>query len=197
MTAVPASDPHEIVLDGYLDDQTLPGDEHGTIARFQLVVSPTEDRVDELVIPCRVVDYEVAHAVLHDLVGSDLLRVTGYLQLPRTPGDGLLLHVTAIEVLEPGVDLAHTAADDDLGPAELPECGLIERCADYQMWHDPDTGRSSVWHTSGQWVGDTDDPRALGEMINRHAHHTPPSPGSPLRRLAGLRRVRRWRPRRT
>ncbi|GHB68068.1 hypothetical protein GCM10010377_68730 [Streptomyces viridiviolaceus] len=165
-----------IVLDGYLDDQTLPDDLHGTRACFQLVVSPTDDRIDELVMPCHVVDPELAHAVLHDLGAGDLLRVTGELHLPRTPGDGLRLHVTDITVLETGPDLAHADTDQDLAPEALPDHGLLERHGDYQVWHDPDTGRSSVWHTSGEWAGTTDDPTALTDVITAHAQRTQQPP---------------------
>ena len=48
-----------------LDDQTLPDDLHGTTTAFQLVVSPTGDRIDELVMPCQTAD--PAHTVLHQL----------------------------------------------------------------------------------------------------------------------------------
>ncbi|MFD5516330.1 hypothetical protein [Streptomyces sp. NPDC127066] len=113
-----------IVLDGYLDDQTLPDDLHGATTAFQLVVSPTDDRIDELVMPCHTADPALAHTVLHELGASDLLRVTGYLQLPRTPGDGLRLYVTVIVVLESGCDLASVDTDDDLAPEALSDTGL-------------------------------------------------------------------------
>ncbi|MCL7429779.1 hypothetical protein [Streptomyces sp. YS415] len=66
----PAPPPGEpdgvIVLHGYLDDETLPDDLTGTLVRIQLVVSPTEDRIDELVMPCTVTNPEMAHAVVND-----------------------------------------------------------------------------------------------------------------------------------
>ncbi|MPY36829.1 hypothetical protein FNH09_38115 [Streptomyces adustus] len=161
-----------IVLDGYLDDQTLPDDLHGTTAAFQLVVSPTDKRIDELVMPCQTADPALAHAALHELGASDLLRVTGHLRLPRAPGDGMRLHVTAIAVLESGCELASVATDDDLAPEALSEVGVIERYGAYQVWHDPDTGRSSVWHTTGCWVGDTD-PAGLGTAITAHETTSP------------------------
>ncbi|MFD5814735.1 hypothetical protein [Streptomyces sp. NPDC127038] len=156
-----------IVLDGYLDDQTLPDDVHGTTTGFQLVVSPTEDRIDELVMPCHTTDPALTHTVLHELGTSDLLRVAGHLRLPRSPGDGLRLHVTAIAVLESGCDTASVEIEDDLAPESLSDTGSIERYGAYQVWHDPDTGRSSIWHTTGQWVADTD-PAGLGPAITAH-----------------------------
>ncbi|GHE34221.1 hypothetical protein [Streptomyces capitiformicae] len=194
-----------IVLDGYLDDETLPDDLPDTPVRFQLVVSPTEDRIDELVMPCTVTNPELAHAVVNDLGASDLLRVTGHLQLPQVPGDGMRLQVNAIHVLEGGVDLSQVASEDELGPEVLSEYGFIERYGDYQTWNDPDTCLTSVWHTSGKWVDSTDDPSALGDLIAAHEQRAPstpteathteePAPALPplssRRRLAGL--VRSW-----
>jgi hypothetical protein len=195
-----------IVLDGYLDDQTLPDDVSGASVRFQLVVSPSEDRIDELVMPCTVANSELAHAVINDLGASDLLRVSGHLRLPLDPGDGLQLQVHAIHVLEDGVDLSQVGNDSELGPEALSEYGYIERFADYQTWNDPDTCLTSVWHASGQWVGSTDDPSALGDLIADHRRSTTstpadttrtdtaPAPPPPPRRprMAGLRRMRSW-----
>lgn len=195
-----------IVLDGYLDDETLPDDLSGGSARFQLVVSPTADRIDELVMPCTVTNPELAHAVINDLGASDLLRVTGHLLLPRDPADGLRLQVSAIHVLEGGVDLSQVETEDELGPAVLSEYGYIERYADYQMWNDPDACLTGVWHVSGEWAGSTDDPNDLGDLIDAHrrramlaptnAPHpgpatTTPSPPSTARRTR-LRRLQSW-----
>ncbi|WP_415940013.1 hypothetical protein [Streptomyces sp. 039-1] len=169
MTAFPSPQPDLpsdlLVLDGYLDDQTLPDEILGAPVRFQLVVSPTEDRVDELVLPCTVTQSELAHAIVNELGASDLLRVSGRIRLPQTPGDVLQLDVTAIEVLDTGVDLASVSTDDEIGPAELSEHGFVERTGHYQVWHDPDAGLSSIWHTSGTWLDSTDDPSELGTVI--------------------------------
>ncbi len=45
----------------------MPGDLHGSTAQFRLTVSPTDERTDEMILPCSVADSELAHAVLHDL----------------------------------------------------------------------------------------------------------------------------------
>ncbi|MGC9478992.1 hypothetical protein ACP4I1_33245 [Streptomyces sp. WG4] len=66
-----------IALDGFLEEGTVPGDLHGSTARFRLTVSPTDERTDEMIMPCSVADAELAHAVIHDLVPGDKLRVTG------------------------------------------------------------------------------------------------------------------------
>ncbi|MGW1534448.1 hypothetical protein [Streptomyces aureus] len=164
-----------IVLDGYLDDQTLPDGPSGITTAFQLVVSPTDNRIDELVMPCQITDQALAHSVLHELGASDLLRVTGHLRLPQVPGDGLRLHVTAIAMLESGCDLASVATEEDLAGEALSDAGVIERYGAYQVWHDPDTGRSSAWHSTGQWVGETD-PASLGPAINAHEITSSPRP---------------------
>ncbi|TLS45733.1 hypothetical protein FE633_13275 [Streptomyces montanus] len=208
MTApLPAPPPGGLIaLDGYLDDQTLPDDVSGESVRFQLVVSPTEDRVDELVMPCTVATPQLAHAVLHDLGASDVLRVSGHLQFPQEPGDVLLLQVSAIHVLDSGVDLSQVGSEDDLGPELLAEYGFIDRYGDYQVWHDPDTCLTSVWHAFGKWVDSTDDPSTLGDLIAEHQQRTTSAPDSahpepaPVtlsspskRRLAGpLHRMRNW-----
>ncbi|MET9208233.1 hypothetical protein ABZW38_24190 [Streptomyces bacillaris] len=87
-----------IALDGFLDEETVPGDLHGSTARFRLTVSPTDERADEMILPCTVADSVLAHAVIHDLVPGDKLRVTGYLRLPRTPDEPMWLVVTELAV---------------------------------------------------------------------------------------------------
>ncbi|MFE7614357.1 hypothetical protein [Streptomyces sp. NPDC057496] len=98
-----------VVLDGFLDEETVPGDLHGTTARFRLVVSPTDERADEMVLPCTVTDPELAHAVIHDLAPGDQLRVTGYLRIPRTPDEPMWLAVTTLTVLETAPRLSDPA----------------------------------------------------------------------------------------
>ncbi|MFE1774270.1 hypothetical protein [Streptomyces sp. NPDC059008] len=78
------------VLDGFLDEEAVPGDLHGATAR-RLTVSPTDERTDErtdeMILPCSVADPVLAHAVLSDLQPGGQLRVTGYLRLPRAARD--------------------------------------------------------------------------------------------------------------
>ncbi|MGW0730443.1 hypothetical protein [Streptomyces mirabilis] len=206
--APPPSQPHGlIVLEGYLDDRTIPEDGPGASVRFQLAVSPTDDRLDDLLIPCTVVGHpQLAHAVMHDLGISDLLRISGHLQLPQEPGDGLRLHVNAIQVLDSGVDLSRAGSKEGLEAEVLAESGRIERRGNFQMWHDPGARQSSVWHASGEWVDSTDDPNALDDLIAAHQQRaTPlpvdtPNPGAaPVsppppsrRRLTSLRRIQKW-----
>ncbi|MFI5877081.1 hypothetical protein ACIBAH_32425 [Streptomyces sp. NPDC051445] len=87
-----------VALDGFLDEETVPGSPQETSARFRLIVSPTDERADEMVMPCMTTP-ALAAAVLHDLVPGDQLRITGYLRLPRTPDEPTWLDVTTLEVL--------------------------------------------------------------------------------------------------
>ncbi|MCL7496072.1 hypothetical protein M8I34_32405 [Streptomyces sp. MCA2] len=101
-----------LVLDGFLDEPTMPRDATRSTARFRLTVSPTHDGTDDLVLPCSVTDPVMAHAVLHDLTPGDELRVTGYLHLPRTPTEPMFLAVTELHVLQSALLL-----DDPASPA--------------------------------------------------------------------------------
>src|SRR5579884_456069 len=107
-----------IVLDGYLDEETLPGDLHGSSARFRIMANPTDERADELILPCSADDPQLAHVVIHDLQPGDLVRVTGYLRLPRTPDDLIWLQVQDLELLQPAPlrhpsNLGEPEEDDD------------------------------------------------------------------------------------
>lgn len=99
-------DTDAIVLDGFLDEETVPGDLHGSTARFRLTVSPTDERTDEMILPCSVADPEMAHQILHELTPGDQLRVTGYLRLPHTPDEPIWLVVTEMTLLQPAPTFA-------------------------------------------------------------------------------------------
>ncbi|MFE7929867.1 hypothetical protein ACFU6S_14180 [Streptomyces sp. NPDC057456] len=103
----------EVALDGFLDEETVPGSPDETSARFRLIVSPTDEPVDEMVMPCTATTPALAAAVLHDLVPGDQLRITGYLRLPRTPDEPMWLDVT-LDVLWAAPLSAPTR-----GPADL------------------------------------------------------------------------------
>ncbi|MFI7359445.1 hypothetical protein ACIBTP_36615 [Streptomyces avidinii] len=146
-----------IALDGFLDEETVPGDLHGSTARFRLTVSPTDERTDEMILPCSVADPVMARTVIHDLVPGDKLRVTGYLRLPRTPDEPMWLVVNTRAVLETAPQLSDPAA---LSTA------VIERYGPYVCWFDAeDSGEIPVWTEAGVWVGTAGDPDALDELI--------------------------------
>ncbi|MFJ7416395.1 hypothetical protein ACIQWZ_37180 [Streptomyces sp. NPDC098077] len=145
-----------IALDGFLDEETVPGDLHGSTARFRLTVSPTDERNDEMILPCTVTDPELAHAAIHDLAPGDKLRVTGYLQLPRTPDEPMWLVVVALAVLETAPLLSDP---DTLATA------VIERYGPYVCWFDADTPDVEVFTDAGTWVGTAPEPNGISELL--------------------------------
>jgi hypothetical protein len=99
-----------IALDGFLDEERMLGP-HAT-ARFRIFVSPTDERTDEMVLPCTVTDPDMAAAVLYDLVPGAMLRVTGHFRLPHTPDEPMWLEVTDLAPLQDAPDRpADTVAD--------------------------------------------------------------------------------------
>ncbi|HEY9327029.1 MAG TPA: hypothetical protein VIS09_02120 [Streptomyces sp.] len=144
-----------IVLDGFLEEATVPGDLHGSTARFRLTVSPTDERTDEMILPCSVTDPVLALAVIHDLAPGDKLRVTGHLRLPRTPDEPMWLVVSTLAVLE-------TALVSD--PATL-ATAVIERHGPYVCWLDADTPDVEVFTDAGTWVGTAPEPNAISELL--------------------------------
>ncbi|NEA14146.1 hypothetical protein [Streptomyces halstedii] len=150
-----------IALDGFLDEETVPGDVHGSTARFRLTVSPTDERTDEMILPCSVADAELAHAVIHDLVPGDKLRVTGHLRLPRTPDEPMWLVVTTLAVLETAPELSAPAT-----VATAP----IERYGPYVCWFDADTTDVEVFTEGGTCVGIVPEPNDLGELLEAFEH---------------------------
>ncbi|MFE4060354.1 hypothetical protein ACFXP3_29400 [Streptomyces sp. NPDC059096] len=145
-----------IALEGFLGEESVPGDLHGSTARFRLTVSPTDERADEMILPCSVADPELAHAVIHDLVPGDKVRVTGHLRLPRTPDEPMWLAVSTLTVLETAPELSAPAAA---------ATAAIERYGPYACWFDADTTGVEVFTETGDWVGTAGDPSALGELI--------------------------------
>ncbi|MFG2600735.1 hypothetical protein [Streptomyces sp. NPDC048462] len=145
-----------IALDGFLDDETVPGDLQGSTARFRLTVSPTDERTDELILPCSVADPMLAHAVIHDLEPGDKLRVTGYLRLPRTPNEPMWMVVSTLAVLETAPLLSDPAAV---------ATAVIERYGPYVCWFDADTTGVEVFTERGTWVGTAPEPNELGELL--------------------------------
>ncbi|MFF8747201.1 hypothetical protein [Streptomyces californicus] len=146
-----------IALDGFLEEETVPGDLHGSTARFRLTLSPTGERTDEMILPCTVADPALAHAVIHDLVPGDKLRVTGHLRLPRTPDDPMRLAVTTLAVLETAPLLTDPAAFTT---------AVIDRYGPYLCWFDADTTGVDVFTETGTWVGTAPAPDAISALLD-------------------------------
>ncbi|MEU8445553.1 hypothetical protein AB0F05_34440 [Streptomyces microflavus] len=142
-----------IALDGFLEEATVPGDLHGSTARFRLTVSP----IDELILPCGVTDPALALAVIHNLAPGDKLRVTGYLRLPRTPDEPVWLAVTSLAVLETAPLLTDPATD---------ATAVLERFGPYLCYFDADTPVVEVFTETGQPVGTAPDTDKIGALLD-------------------------------
>ncbi|MGI5532533.1 hypothetical protein ACQEVX_35730 [Streptomyces syringium] len=147
-----------ITLVGFLDEETVPGDLHGSTARFRLTVSPTDEHTDELILPCTIADPQMAHTVLHELVPGDQLHVTGYLHLPRTPEDPMRLVVTELTLMQPAPRLSDQAT------------AIIERYGPYVCWFDADTPDVEVFTEAGDWVGTAPEPNGIGQLLAAFEH---------------------------
>jgi hypothetical protein len=166
----------EVTLTGLLDDEVI-SEDHGLRARFRVCVSPSDDQVDELALPCTVADPELARAVISELAPGDRIRVTGYLGLPRIAGHPMWLHVATLELLDPDLPRASDTTEDtgagEDDPAEpatatLSDHGLLERFGPYLVYTDPDLCADSIWTQTGEWVGTAVYPTTATDLINAH-----------------------------
>ncbi|MFF8732231.1 hypothetical protein ACF073_38065 [Streptomyces sp. NPDC015171] len=146
-------DTDAILLDGFLNEETVPGDLHGSTARFRLTVSPTDERTDQMILLCTVADPEMARQVLHELTPGDQLRVTGYFRLPRTPDEPMWLVVSEMVRLQP----APTFADAFTA--------MLERYGPYVCCIDADTDQVPMWTEAGTWGGCADTPGDLRDLL--------------------------------
>lgn len=169
----------DITLTGFLDNEVI-AEDAGTRARFRLCINPTDDRVDELALPCTAADPELARAVLTEFQAGDQIRVTGYLTLPRIAGHPLWLHVATLELLDTAPLHAtqgtapQTGHNQDTPPppaaATLSDHGQLERVGPYLVYCDPDLCADSVWTQTGQWVGAAVYPTTAADLIAAHQH---------------------------
>ncbi|MFE7574700.1 hypothetical protein ACFU5Z_08180 [Streptomyces sp. NPDC057521] len=155
------ADDDAIALDGFLDEETVPGDLHGSTARFRLTVSPTDEHTDEMILPCTVADPALAHAVIHGLVPGDKLRVTGHLRLPRTPDEPMWLVVIKLAVLETAPQLSDPVAV---------ATAVIERYGPYVCYFDADVPEVEVFTETGVRVGTAPEPNGIGELLEAFEH---------------------------
>jgi hypothetical protein len=182
-----ATDNTMAVLDGYLEEDPQPGDSLAVTALFRLTLSPTEDAVNEAILPCTVADPQLAHEVLHDLRPGDRLRVTGSIRIPQIPGGILRVCVSALEVLDTAPLRLADAAEPETSPGDSPsddlpplppgfslpdDGGLLERFGPYLAYSDPDTTLISVWRDDGAWVGADAYPVSAGDLIDAFERRT-------------------------
>jgi hypothetical protein len=169
-----------VTLTGFLDDEIV-SEDAGTRARFRLCVSPTDDRVGELALPCTVADPEVARIVLSELEPGDRIHVTGYLGLPRIAGHPMWLHVATLELLDtpqPDTDTDDQDEQDVDGTAAasstLSDVGRLERHGPYIVWSDPDRCADTVWTETGELLGTAVYPDTASTLIHTHQRRAAP-----------------------
>ncbi|MFF7603454.1 hypothetical protein [Streptomyces mirabilis] len=147
-------DTKPLTIDGYLYTVPTPGDAPCT-ARFQLVVSPTDDVVDDVVWSCSTGNPRIAHALLTEIQPGDLLHVSGVLTQRDNPAEPARLTVDDLEVLA-------------TAPARALQEMVLGRYGDYVVVFDADTNTVPVFTARGQWVGTAENPDAIGTLIEIH-----------------------------
>ena len=147
-------DTKPLTVDGFLDAVPTPGDAPYT-ARFQLVVSPTDDVVDDVIWSCTTGNARIAHALLTEIQPGDLLHVSGVLTQPDSAAEPARLTVDALDVLSPA-------------PARALREMVLDRYGVYVVVFDADTDAVPVFTALGQWVGMAESPDAIGTLIEIH-----------------------------
>lgn len=151
-------DTKNCTVDGWVDAIPAPGP-HGT-AMFDLTVRPIDadtlpEDAPDTVVSCTGTAAGIVHELLTRIQPGDLLRVTGDLVQPQTPGAPARLTVDVLQVL-----------DTALVPA-LREM-VIDRFGDYCIIFDADTDVVPVFTARGTWVGLADNPDAITTLIDIH-----------------------------
>ncbi|MGW0497475.1 hypothetical protein ACWD0Z_19185 [Streptomyces sp. NPDC003007] len=147
-------DTKPLTVDGFLDTVPTPGGAPYT-ARFQLVVSPTDDVVDDVIWSCTTSKPGIAYALFTEVQPGDLLHVSGVLTQPDDPAEPARLAVDALEVLA-------------AAPARALKEMVLDRYGDYVVVFDADTDTVPVFTALGQWVGEAKSPDAIGPLIDIH-----------------------------
>ncbi|MEV5982854.1 hypothetical protein [Streptomyces sp. NPDC052114] len=143
-----------LTVDGFLDTIPTPGDAPGT-AQFQLVVSPTDDVVDDVIWSCTTSKPGIAHVLLTEIQPGDLLHVSGVLTQPDNQADPARLTVDALELLA-------------TAPARALKEMVLDRYGDYVVVFDADRDQVPVFTALGQWVGTAESPDTIGTLIEIH-----------------------------
>ncbi|MDT3728763.1 hypothetical protein ROS62_29390 [Streptomyces sp. DSM 41972] len=151
-------DTKHCAVDGWAEAIPAPGP-HNT-ATFDLTVRPANadtlpDDAPDTVVSCTSTAAGIVHELLHGIQPGDLLRVTGTLLQPPTPGAPGRLTVDALEVLD-------TALIPALGEM------VLDRYGDYVVIFDADTDTVPVFTAQGQWVGLAANPDTIATLIDIH-----------------------------
>lgn len=148
-------DTKHCVVDGWVDAIPVPGP-RDTVT-FDLVVRPADidalDDAPDTIVTCTSGDPRITHELLNGIQPGDLLRATGTLVQPQTPGEPARLTVDALEVL-------------DTGPIPVLRDMVMDRYGDYCCIFDADREKVPVFTALGQWVGEADNPDAIATLID-------------------------------
>ncbi|MEV6684079.1 hypothetical protein AB0N28_01850 [Streptomyces sp. NPDC051130] len=155
-------DTKHCAVDGWVDAIPVPGP-HGT-ATFDLVVRPADfdygnEDAPDTVINCTSSNPRITHELLTGIQPGDLLRATGTLVQPPTPGEPARLTVDALQVL--GTALIPVLRDM-----------VLDRYGDYVVIFDADHDQVPVFTAHVTWVGLADNPDAITHLIAIHERVT-------------------------
>lgn len=147
----------QVTLDGYIDTTPETDTGTGTTVRFDLIHSPdhldpTDPDAPEQLYACTTEHPAAAELVLHQAKPGDLLRVTGTLTEPDTPGTPPHLRVLTIDIL-------------DVPQLTTVSGTVLERYSNYVVVFDADRNEVPVFTTAGQWVGEAASPEGIGHLI--------------------------------
>ncbi|OLO25525.1 hypothetical protein PZ61_0238265 [Streptomyces sp. MNU77] len=99
--------------------------------------------------------------ILHRAQLGDLLRISGTVTKPSSPGTPPHLRVHAIDVLDTAPPLTHLKAT------------VLERYGIYVLVFDADRHEVPVFTTTGRWVGEAATHDAIGHLIHAFENTTP------------------------
>ncbi|WP_331755982.1 hypothetical protein OH791_38350 (plasmid) [Streptomyces anulatus] len=154
-----------ITLDGYLDTAPEPG-AHPAAAHFDLIrlldhLDTTEPDFCAQVFACTTETPAATELVLHRAQLGDLLRISGAVTEPGSPGTPPHLHIHAIDILD-------TAPLITLGAT------VLERYGTNVLVFDADRDEVPVFTTTGRWVGEAATPGTIGHLIHAFENTNPP-----------------------
>lgn len=154
----------QVTLDGYID--TTPETDTGTSVRFDLIHSPdhldpTDPDAPEQLFACTTEHPAAAELVLHQAKLGDLLRVTGTLTEPDTPGTPPRLRVHSVDIL-------------DVAPLTTVSGTVLERYGNYVVVFDADRNEVPRVHHRRPVGRRSRDPREHRTPHPRLREHQPP-----------------------
>ncbi|WP_030775485.1 hypothetical protein [Streptomyces sp. NRRL F-2664] len=129
-----------------------------------MVVRPADlDTADEdapdTVIACTSSNPRITHELLNGIQPGDLLRATGTLVQPSTPGQPARLTIDTFQVLS-------------TAPIPVLRDMVLDRYGDYVVIFDADHDQVPFFTAHGTWVGLADNPDVITRLINIHERVT-------------------------